>query len=221
MGDLFGMIFFDAINHSLTTNSTGGFSTKQGSIEAFDSPLIEFVIMIFMFIAGTNFTLIYFGFKGKFSNVLHNDEFKWYLGAVLGLILFLTPVIYYETGVSLLESLRDVSFQVVSTITTTGYASADFTTWGSLATFIFFLLLFSGASAGSTSGGIKIVRIVILIKNGFLEFKKRLQRSRNSCLLKQEGYSESNYIQSIGIYFPLFIRFCCRLCNHDCARGKF
>ncbi len=171
---LSGMNFFDAINHSLTTNSTGGFSTKQGSIEAFDSPLIEFVIMIFMFIAGTNFTLIYFGFKGKFSNVLHNDEFKWYLGAVLGLILFLTPVIYYETGVSLLESLRDVSFQVVSTITTTGYASADFTTWGSLATFIFFLLLFSGASAGSTSGGIKIVRIVILIKNGFLEFKKRL-----------------------------------------------
>jgi trk system potassium uptake protein TrkH len=169
-----GMNFYDAINHALTTNSTGGFSTKQDSIAFYNSPLIEFVIMIFMFIAGTNFTLIYFGFKGKFNNLFHNDEFKWYLGAVLGLILFLTPVIYLETGSTLLESVRMVSFQVVSTITTTGYASADFTTWGSMATFIFFLLLFSGASAGSTSGGIKIVRIVILIKNGFLEFKKRL-----------------------------------------------
>lgn len=91
------------------------------------------------------------------------------------LVIILTPVVYFNTGeVSLLTSFRETVFQVVSTITTTGYASADFTEWGSLAIFIFFLLLFSGASAGSTSGGIKIVRIVILMKNGFLEFKKRL-----------------------------------------------
>ncbi|WP_070136950.1 TrkH family potassium uptake protein [Crocinitomix algicola] len=170
-----GMDFFDSINHALTTNSTGGFSTKQGSIEAFNSPLIEAVIVIFMFLAGTNFTLLYFGFKGKFSRFWHNDEFKWYSGAVLLLVIILTPVVYYNTGeVSLITAFRETIFQVVSTITTTGYASADFTEWGSLATFIFFLLLFSGASAGSTSGGIKIVRVVILMKNGILEFKKRL-----------------------------------------------
>lgn len=171
---LSGMGFFDAINHALTTNSTGGFSTKQNSIAAFNSPLIEAVIVVFMFIAGTNFTLLYFGFKGKFSKFWKNDEFKWYTGAVLLLIVGLTPVVYANTDNSILQSLRETTFQVVSTITTTGYASADFTTWGSLATFIFFLLLFSGASAGSTSGGIKIVRIVVLMKNGFLEFKKRL-----------------------------------------------
>lgn len=169
-----GMSFFDAINHALTTNSTGGFSTKQGSIEAFNSPLIEAVIIVFMFLAGTNFTLLYFGFKGKFNKFWKNDEFKWYVGAVLLLVIVLTPVVWTETENSFGRSFRDVIFQVVSTITTTGYASADYTTWGSLATFIFFLLLFSGASAGSTSGGIKIVRIVILMKNGFLEFKKRL-----------------------------------------------
>ena len=169
-----GMNFFDAINHSLTTNSTGGFSTKQDSIAAFNSPLIEIVIMFFMFVAGTNFTLLYFGFKGKFSRFWNNDEFKWYAGAVLGLIIILTPIIWLETDLSLTRALRDVSFQVVSIITTTGYATADFTLWGTLATFVFFLMLFSGASAGSTSGGIKIVRIVILMKNGFLEFKKRL-----------------------------------------------
>ena len=171
---LCGMDFFDAINHALTTNSTGGFSTKQDSIAAFNSPLIEAVIVIFMFLAGTNFTLLYFGFKGRFSKFWKNDEFKWYLGAVVLLVAVITPVVYANTDNTFLQSFRETIFQVVSTITTTGYASADFTTWGSLATFIFFLLLFSGASAGSTSGGMKIVRIVVLMKNGFLEFKKRL-----------------------------------------------
>lgn len=171
---LCGLSLFDAVNHSLTTNSTGGFSTKQDSIAAFHSPLVECVILFFMFAAGTNFTLLYFGFKGKWNRFWHNDEFKWYLIAVVGLIAVLTPVVHCQTDYSLGESLRTVAFQVVSIVTTTGYATADYTLWGSLATFVFFLLLFSGASAGSTSGGIKIVRIVLLIKNGFLEFKKRL-----------------------------------------------
>jgi trk system potassium uptake protein TrkH len=169
-----GMNFFDAINHALTTNSTGGFSTKQDSVAAFNSPVIEYVIVLFMFLAGTNFTLLYFGFKGKFTKFWKNDEFKWYLGAVLLLIAVITPIVLVETGQPFLKVFRDTTFQVVSMITTTGYATADYTLWGSLATFFFFLLLFSGASAGSTSGGIKIIRIVVLMKNGFLEFKKRL-----------------------------------------------
>ncbi|MFK8038710.1 MAG: TrkH family potassium uptake protein [Crocinitomicaceae bacterium] len=170
-----GMSFFDAINHALTTNSTGGFSTYQNSIAYFNSPLIEYITVIFMFFAGTNFTLLYFGLKGKFRNVFKNDEFRWYLMAVTGLVIILTPIVYFS-GVytHFSTAFRAVLFQVVSIITTTGFASGDFTTWGSLATIIFFLLLFSGASAGSTSGGIKIVRIIILMKNGFLEFKRRL-----------------------------------------------
>lgn len=170
---LAGMDFYDAINHALTTNSTGGFSTKDGSVGEFHSPLIEYIITIFMFIAGTNFTLIYFGFKGKIKYFFRNDEFKWYVMAVIGLSIVLTPFVYHHYN-SVETSFRTVLFQVVSMITTTGYATADFTLWGPLVTFIFFLLLFSGASAGSTSGGIKIVRIVVLMKNGFLEFKKRL-----------------------------------------------
>lgn len=171
---LCGMNFYDAINHALTTNSTGGFSTKQNSIAAFNSPLIEGVIMVFMFLAGTNFTLLYFGFKGKFKKFWNNDEFKWYLGAVIGLIIIVTPIVHFQVDHSYWKSLRETAFQVISMITTTGYATADYTDWGPLATLIFFLLLFTGASAGSTSGGIKIVRIVTLMKNGFLEFKKRI-----------------------------------------------
>ena len=165
------MDFYDAINHALTTMSTGGFSTKQASIAAFNSPIIEYIIIAFMFIAGTNFTLLYFGCKLKFKKFWENDEFKWYLAAVIILCLLIVPVIY-QGGFE--KAFRDALFQIVSVLTTTGFATTDFTTWGSFVTFIFFLLLFTGASAGSTSGGMKIVRIVLLMKNGFLEFKRRL-----------------------------------------------
>ena len=171
---LLGLSFFDAINHSLTTTSTGGFSTKQESIAAFQNPLVEAVIVIFMFLAGTNFTMIYFGLKMKFRKIVNNDEFKWYLSAVLILILLLSSYRTLTSSSDFMHSFREISFQVVSIITTTGYATADYTLWGSFLTFIFFLFLFSGASAGSTSGGIKIVRIILLIKNGLLEFKRRL-----------------------------------------------
>ena len=170
----FGLSFFDAINHSLTTTSTGGFSTKQESIAAFQNPFVEAVIVIFMFLAGTNFTMIYFGLKMKFRKILNNDEFKWYLSALLILILILSFYRAHTSSSDFIHSFREISFQVVSIITTTGYATADYTLWGSFLTFIFFLFLFSGASAGSTSGGIKIVRIILLIKNGLLEFKRRL-----------------------------------------------
>ena len=170
----FGLSFFDAINHSLTTTSTGGFSTKQESIAAFQNPFVEAVIVIFMFLAGTNFTMIYFGLKMKFRKIVNNDEFKWYLSALLILILMLSFYRAHTSSSDFIHSFREISFQVVSIITTTGYATADYTLWGSFLTFIFFLFLFSGASAGSTSGGIKIVRIILLIKNGLLEFKRRL-----------------------------------------------
>lgn len=169
-----GMSFFDAINHALTTNSTGGFSTKDGSIADFNSPVIEYIIIFFMFLAGTNFTLLYFGFKGKIKHFWKNDEFKWYLMSVIGLTLILTPFVLSHSDTGFIKAFRDTLFQVVSMITTTGYASADYMLWGNLVIFIFFLLLFSGASAGSTSGGMKIVRIVLLMKNGFMEFKRRL-----------------------------------------------
>jgi len=170
-----GLDFFDAINHSLTTTSTGGFSTKQDSIAAFNNPWVEAVIVVFMFIAGTNFTLIYFALKFKFKKLLNNDEFKWYLTSILVVIVSLS---FFHFSIldntSFINSFRRIAFQVVSIITTTGYATADYTMWGPFMSFIFFLFLFSGASAGSTSGGIKIVRIVLLIKNSLLEFKRRL-----------------------------------------------
>ena len=127
-----------------------------------------------MFLGGTSFTLLYLGAKLKFKKFLENDEFKWYVSAILLLLLVIVPLVNQSTNGSLENSFRLALFQIVSIITGTGYSNADFTTWGAFATFIFFLLMFSGASAGSTSGGIKIVRIILLMKNTLLEFKRRL-----------------------------------------------
>tara|TARA_B110000116_G_C16788563_1_gene562417 strand:- start:36 stop:1502 length:1467 start_codon:yes stop_codon:yes gene_type:complete len=168
------MPLFDAINHALTTISTGGFSTRDASIGAFTSPLIQYIIILFMFLGGTSFTLLYFGARFKFKKFLDNDEFKWYVGAILLLLLVIVPIVNQATNGDLENNFRFALFQIVSIITGTGYSTYDFTTWGAFATFIFFLLMFSGASAGSTSGGIKIVRIILLMKNTFLEFKRRL-----------------------------------------------
>ena len=168
------MSFFDAFNHALTTISTGGFSTKQASIGHFTSPLIHYIVIAFMFLGGTSFTLLYLGAKLKFKKFLENDEFKWYISAILLLLLVIVPIVNQATNGNFENNFRLALFQIVSIITGTGYSNADFTTWGAFATFIFFLLMFSGASAGSTTGGIKIVRIILLMKNTLLEFKRRL-----------------------------------------------
>lgn len=168
-----GMTFYDAINHGLTTMATGGFSTKNASIAFYDSPFIQYVIIMFMFLAGTNFTMTYFGLHGQFDKVLKNDEFKFYLGFCVVLTLIVATGVYLlEGGVE--ESFRNAAFQVVSIITTTGYITADYTMWGSFITLLVFIMMFLGASAGSTAGGVKIVRHIILIKNSLLELKRQL-----------------------------------------------
>ena len=171
---LLGMGGFDAINHALTTMATGGFSTKNASIAHFNSPVIEWVITLFMFIAGTNYIVIYFGLKGKFKKVWGSEEFRVYciflfcLISVVGLIL----VLRYDYDFS--HGMRAAAFQIISLITTTGYITHDYTTWGVGLTTLMFVLLFIGANAGSTSGGIKIIRHLVLIKNSLLEFKRLL-----------------------------------------------
>lgn len=172
-----GMNFYDAINHSLTTMATGGFSTKQDSVAYYDSPYIQYVIIIFMFIAGTNFTLTYFGLKGKLKKVWKNEEFRVYLMAVGIFAILMTLAVFIVTGGSFEKAFRDSLFQVVSVITTTGFVSADYTAWSPFITIVFFLFMFLGGSAGSTAGGIKIVRHIILFKNSFLEMNRQLHPS--------------------------------------------
>ncbi len=169
---LAGMTVFEAVNHAFTTMATGGFSTRNASMAAWDIPAIQYPIIIFMFLAGTNFTITYFGLKGKWKKIWHSDEFRAYLGLVLLATLVVTLSVYHATGLPLEKSFRDSAFQVISIITTTGFVSADYTSWNPGLTMFFFILLFMGGSAGSTSGGIKVIRHLVFFKNSFLEFRR-------------------------------------------------
>jgi trk system potassium uptake protein TrkH len=172
-----GMSFFDAINHSLTTMATGGFSTKQDSIAFFDSAYIQYVIVLFMFLAGTSFTITYFGFKGKFKKLWSNEEFRVYLVITAALSIIIGCTIYLLGGTDIELAFREALFQTVSILTTTGYVSTDYTQWMPFLTMVFFTLMFIGGSSGSTAGGVKIVRHIILFKNSFLEMKRQLHPS--------------------------------------------
>ncbi len=186
-----GMTWFDAINHAMATLSTGGFSTKNASVAYWNGmPLVQYIITLFMFIAGTNFILTYFAFKGKFKKILRNEEYKWYFLGTLGMVITITLLIVnfqdpnLQTSVNhpmpwgeIESAFRHASFQVIAVLTTTGFVSADYTMWNSFALMIIFSLFFIGGSAGSTSGGVKIVRHIIMIKSSVLELKKLLHPS--------------------------------------------
>ncbi|GAL63479.1 TrkH family potassium uptake protein [Algibacter lectus] len=185
--NLAGMSFFDAINHAMCTLSTGGFSTKNASVAYWnDQPIIQYIIILFMFLAGVNFVLSYFAFKGKVQKIIADEEFKLYSKFIIIFTAIAALIIYFQADASIStidhpmvwgkaeSSFRHALFQVLSVITTTGFVSADYTLWSPFLVVFFFGLMFLGGSAGSTSGGVKVVRHLILIKNGFLEFKRTL-----------------------------------------------
>lgn len=167
-----GMTFFDAVNHSFATMATGGFSTKNSSLAFYNSAFIEYVAVIFMFLAGTNFTLLYFGAVGKFNRIFKNDEFKTYAIGLLAISVLIAIPIYMHSDIGVELAFRKSLFQVVSVVTTTGFITDDYTQYGSGVTFVFFMLLFLGGCAGSTSGGIKFIRHTVFLKNSWLEFKR-------------------------------------------------
>lgn len=204
-----GMTFYDAINHALTTMATGGFSTHNASLAAYNIPQIQYPIIFFMFLAGVNYTVIYWSLQGKLKRVWASDEFKVYVTFIFILGLSISGSILYHTSLSFEESIRTGFFQVISLVTTTGYVSADYTAWGPGTTMIFFGLLFIGASAGSTSGGIKLVRHWVFLKNTLLEFR-RLIHPRAILPIKMNGQVVNNKILShiqvfLLLYLALFI----------------
>jgi len=168
------MDLYDAICHSLTTMATGGYSTKQASIAYWNSPYIHYVITVFMFLAGTNFTLAYFGMHGQFRKIWKNEEFRWYLGFIGGFTLLVTLGLFFTGGGGLELAFRNAIFQVVSIITTTGYVTADYLLWAPWLIVIIFTMMFFGGSAGSTGGGPKIMRIVVMLKNSTQELKRMI-----------------------------------------------
>jgi trk system potassium uptake protein TrkH len=167
-----GMTVFDAVCHSFSTLSTGGFSTHNNGIAAFDTPYIKIIITLFMFIAGTNMTLVYFGLKGNFRKIAGNNEFIFYSIICLVFIFAGSAVLYYKEGFAFGHAVIDGAFHIVSIITTTGFYTHNYNLWGNIMIIILFILMFTGGTAGSSSGSIKIARLLLITKNSRQELKR-------------------------------------------------
>jgi len=169
-----GMDLFDALCHSFGTLATGGYSTKNASIGAYGSAYIDYVVVFFMLIAGTNFALHYRFIKGDWKVYFRNQEFLFFVSLV-GLATFFIGIdTYYNHYHNVTDTVQNSLFQVVAILTTTGYSTADYEQWSFSSQFILFMLMFFGGCAGSTGGGIKMLRVHILVKSVFAEITRLL-----------------------------------------------
>jgi trk system potassium uptake protein len=169
---LAGMQLFDAVNHALTTMPTGGFSTRADSLAAF-SAAAQWITILFMFLAGTSFTLHYRALARGMPPYWRDAEWRLYV-AVVAAATLMVAVLIFDAGVPLEQTLREAMFQVVAILTTTGYATTDFALWAPAAQVILFLLFFLGGMAGSTAGGMKMIRVLLVLKQAWLEIRKQL-----------------------------------------------
>ncbi len=169
-----GMNWFDAACHTFGTMATGGFSTKNASVGQFQNPWIDYIIIIFMIIAGTNFALHYRLLRGKVNVYKHDREAMFFIGVIAVASLIIGVDVWQRNGHQIATAAQHSIFQVVSIVTTTGYGTADYEQWSVLSQIILLLLMFAGGCAGSTGGGIKMIRIMILFKFGFNELKRLL-----------------------------------------------
>lgn len=167
-----GMNLLDALCHSFGSLATGGFSTKNQSVAFYNSAYIDYVIIIFMFIGGTSFSLHYFALHGKISSYFKDGEFRFYLGFISLTVLFTTSFLFLNHSFTLEKSFRNATFNILSVLTSTGFAIADYESWAPFFSTFFLILLLFGACAGSTSGGVKMIRYQLLIKHSMLELKR-------------------------------------------------
>lgn len=199
-----GMPFYDAIIHACSSAGTGGFSMWNDSIAHYNSLAIEMVITVFIILFGVNFNLYYFMLIKKFSLVFKNEELRIYIGLIIGVTAILTCSILsnYDTFG---EALRRAFFMVGATITSTGFANTDTSQWSNFSQTLLLLLMFIGSCAGSTGGGMKVSRILIIVKTGIRELKYIIS-PRAVASVKLDGKPvEKDVVRGASNYFILFM----------------
>ncbi len=202
-----GMDLFDAISHSFTTVAIGGFSTHDLSLGYFDNPAVDLVAIIFMFIAGVNFALHFTAWQRRRINHYINDpEFQFYSFILVSVSLVTVAVLYFsDVYSSLFEAAIKGVFQVVSLATTTGFATADFNSWPLFLPYMLLYAAIIGACAGSTGGGMKVIRILLIFKQGFREVQ-RLIHPRAVIPIKLGGQPVSDRIvESVWGFFAVYV----------------
>ena len=199
-----GMPYFDAFNHAFATIATGGFSPKNASVGAYHSAFIEWIVIVFMILAGMSFTLHYKIISGKAKHIFRNTELKVYLVIIAVGSLFVAGDLYFHNVYSVHGSIRQAFFQVTSILTTTGFATADYKQWPSFAQYIIFLLMFLGACSGSTSGGVKLIRIITLMKLAINELKYLLHPKAIMTIFIDGNVVKKDMIYSISAFVFLY-----------------
>ena len=199
---LSGMTFYDALCTTFSTMSTGGFSSHSESIAFFQSSLIEYIVIFFMFVAGANFALHYWVLRGGANHLFRDSEFRLYTSIVFGATLLIVLVLWNTHG---FDSIRLGLFQVVTIITTTGFTTADFDAWPDAARMVLFLLLFIGGCAGSTGGGPKVVRLLLLIKYGYRELFRSLHPKAILPIRLGKQMVPQGVMEAILSFFILYI----------------
>ena len=200
-----GMSFYDALLHACSTAGTGGFSTHPESIGGFGSAYIESVVTVFMFLFGVNFNLYFLIIIGHWKDALKSEELRWYLGIIFGSVLLLSLGIYKIYG-SLGETLHQAFFNVGTLMSTTGFGTVDFTeTWPEYGKWILMLLMLCGACAGSTGGGIKVSRLIILCKSGRAELRQMI-RPRSVLRVEMDGKRvERSTVKAATTFFAIYM----------------
>ena len=198
-----GMPFFDSLLNSFGTAGTGGFAIKNASIAAYNSAYFDGVITVFMILFGVNFNLIYFIVIGKIKNAFRSEELKWYflIIATATIAITINIVHLYPT---IVDAFRYAVFQVASIITTTGFVTADYGQWPMFSQIIIIILMFVGACAGSTGGGMKVSRILIYFKNAFAEMRKMIHPHSVVSVQFEGKHLEPSVINNIYTYLVLY-----------------
>lgn len=199
-----GMTLYDATVHSFSTLATGGFSSKNLSIEAYHNINIEFIVLIFMFIGGSNFNLFYRTLNVNWKSLISDREFQVYVMIILTSTVVIAMQLF-GAGKTIEEAVRYASFQVVSIITTTGFASTDFSLWPESTKLILLLLMFVGGSAGSTGGALKVVRVVLLMKYGAREIYKSIHPKMVRPIRLGDTVIPEEVMQAIFSFFILYL----------------
>lgn len=199
-----GMSFYDALLHSFATAGTGGFSNRALSVGYYDSAYIDIVISTFMLLFGVNFSLYFLILIGNVRQALHNEELRWYLGIVAFSVLTIAFDLGDRYG-SIFGAMRYSYFQVSSIITTTGFATANFAEWPEYSQAMLVLLMFIGGCAGSTGGGLKVSRVIILFKSAAMEVKRMLRPRCVECIRLDGKPVETDTVQKVLSYFFFYI----------------
>lgn len=196
-----GMNAYDALIHTFSTAGTGGFSNYNNSVAAFQSPAIEWILATFMLLYGVNFTLYFYMIRREFKQAVKNEELWVYLGCVMLATLAITiNVLPRFDGFG--EAVRAAFFQVAAIVSTTGFVTQDFDLWPTLSKIILLLMMFMGACGGSTGGGFKVSRLVMLVKNGFREVKQAIHPRKVSVVrLEGKAVPETVLTHAAGFLF--------------------